>query len=324
MHSADDPVIVLVVDDEVRDAELCEAVLEGAGYRVVVARDVDTALRLIDTKKPELALLDVRLPGHSGYDICALLKKESERRRSFFPVVMMTAIDAPEEKVRAIEAGADDLLTKPIRTQELFARVSSLIRSKHFYDQLEEVESVLFSLAKVIEARDAYTEFHTERVADYSVWLGQQLHLSSNELREIYMGGMLHDIGKVGIPDAILLKPGPLTPEEFETMKKHVVIGEAICRPLRSVAGALAAIRHHHERLDGSGYPDGLRGDAIPLSARIVSICDAYDALTSDRPYRNGLTSEEACRILRQGAETIWERDLVEIFITGLVQTGYI
>jgi putative two-component system response regulator len=217
--------------------------------------------------------------------------------------------------VRALEAGADDFLAKPVDRTELTARVRSLLRLKSLYDELDDAEAVIFALAKAVEAKDHYTEAHTERVAYNAQALALIAGLPEADLRQLYRGAMVHDIGKIGVPDAILLKPGPLNDEEWEAMKKHPTIGERIARPLRSATGMLPIIRNHHERVDGLGYPDAMHGDRIPLAARIVAICDAYDAMTSDRPYRPGRAAAEAAAILRDGAGSQWDEELVHLFL---------
>jgi putative two-component system response regulator len=255
------------------------------------------------------------MPGLDGFAVCARLKSAPETR--LIPVVMVTALAAAEHRVHAIEAGADDFLGKPVNRLELTTRVRSLLRVKRYVDELENVEQVILALAKAIEARDGYTEAHTERVSARAVALGARLGLPEPVLTVLHHGGMLHDVGKIGIPEAILGKPSHLTAEEFALMREHPLKGVEICRPLRSrmIAEALPIIRHHHERVDGRGYPDGLRGDEIPLVARIMAISDAYDAMTSDRPYRQGMPPEQALEVLRAGAGTQWDRELVEEFV---------
>jgi putative two-component system response regulator len=204
------------------------------------------------------------------------------------------------------------------------AHVRSLLRTRRYTDHLDSAESVILSLALTIETRDAYTEGHCRRLSEYAVALGRQLALSEADLDALRSGGILHDIGKVGIPDVVLLKRGPLTRDEFEIMKQHTVIGERLCSKVSSLDHVRPIVRHHHERLDGTGYPDGLRGEAIPLLAQIVGVVDVFDALTTDRPYRQAATREEACSELEEEATRGWRRaDLVDRF-TSLVRAGYI
>jgi putative two-component system response regulator len=202
--------------------------------------------------------------------------------------------------------GADDFLNKPVNKHELLARVHSLLRLKRFTDELDNAESVLFSLALSIEAKDPYTEGHCDRLSKYSVALAERLGLPEELRVALRRGGLVHDIGKLGVPEQILLKPGPLTPEERKIMEQHTIAGERICAPLRSFRHVLPIIRHHHEKWDGSGYPDGLRGEQIPLIARILQVTDIYDALTTDRPYRKALSLEKAFAIMREEVKRGW------------------
>jgi putative two-component system response regulator len=227
------------------------------------------------------------MPQQDGFAVCQSVKANQETR--LIPVVLVTGSGSSEDRIRGIECGADDFLSKPVRVQEFRARVHSLLRMKRFTDELERAETVLFSLARSIEAKDPYTGGHCERLSAYSVALGKRLGLPPEQLLALSRGGIVHDIGKVAVPDHILLKPGPLTAEERKVIEQHPVVGERICAPLKSFRLVLPIIRHHHERLDGSGYPDGLKGERIPLLARLLTTVDIYDALTTDRPYRPAL-----------------------------------
>jgi len=308
---------VLVVDDNPVNVALLEGFLARVECEVVTAGNGEEALEILQGTQCDLVLLDVQMPRLDGFSVCRLVK--SNPRTRLVPVVMVTALNSSADRVQALEAGADDFLSKPVDGLELVARVRSLLRLKASYDRLEDTESVVFALARAVEAKDTYTEAHTSRVASNAKALGAVLCLGEIELDELYRGGAIHDIGKIGIPDAILLKRGPLTPEEMVVMRRHPELGEQIARPLQTAAGLLTIIRHHHEAFDGSGYPDRLRGNGIPLGARVVAICDAYDALISDRPYRLGMSSAEAVAVLRQGAGTQWDPELVHLFTTQVV-----
>jgi putative two-component system response regulator len=308
--------IVLVVDDGVANRELIEACLAGVDCEVRAAADGPGALRMIESRTPDLVLLDVQMPGMDGYEVCRLIKANPSCR--LLPVVMITSLDRTEDRVRALESGADDYMSKPVERVELVARVRSALRLKAVYDSLDRAEQVIFALAAAVEAKDPFTEAHTQRVAESARRIGARMGLSDGELDALYRGGLIHDIGKIGVPDAILLKKGRLDPEELLRMRAHPIIGESIVSPLPSGADLLPIIRHHHERFDGGGYPDGLRGEEIPQPARIVAVCDAYDALVNDRPYRPRRTVDEAISILTNGAGTQWDRGVVEAFIREL------
>jgi len=287
---------VLVVDDEEANRRLLNRLLS-PDYEVQTAADGEEALALVEESEFDVVLLDVRLPGLDGFEVCSRLKK-MERTR-LVPVVLVTGNGAREHRIRGIHAGADDFLTKPFDAEELHARVASLTRLKEYTDELESAEAILRSLALTIDARDPYTDGHCERLAKFAVALGRELDLSKDELSALNRGGYLHDIGKIGIPDSILLKPTRLTPEEYELMKQHTLIGDRLCGELRSLRLVRTIVRHHHEVLDGSGYPDGLRGGQIPLLAQIVGIVDVFDAITSSRPYRTALSRQHAFSELR-------------------------
>jgi putative two-component system response regulator len=283
---------VLVVDDGAANRELIEACLADVECEVRLATDGQHALRMIESSPPDLVLLDVQMPGMDGYEVCRRIKADPELR--LVPVVMITALDSTDDRVTALDAGADE------------------------FDRLDSAEQVIFALASAVEAKDAHTERHTRRVAEAARHIGECLGLSKSDLETLYLGGMVHDLGKIGVDDAILRKPGPLDTDELDKMRAHPLIGANIVKPLRSGSDLLPIIRHHHEWFDGRGYPDGLSGTDIPLLARIVSICDAYDALVNDRPYRARRTPDEAIQILAGGAGRQWDPRLVSLFLAEL------
>jgi putative two-component system response regulator len=256
------------------------------------------------------------MPGMDGYEVVKRIKASPASR--LLPVVMITSLDRTADRVRALESGADDYMTKPVDRVELVARVRSALRLKSVYDSLDSAEQVIFALAAAVEAKDPYTEAHTHRVAEAARRIGERLGLSASDLDTLYRGGLIHDIGKIGIPDAVLLKPGPLDAEELMTMHLHPIIGENIVAPLRSGAGLLPIIRNHHEHYDGNGYPDRLVGPRIPRLARIVSVCDAFDALVNDRPYRQRKSRDEAISVLRDGARHQWDPEVVDVFVSDI------
>jgi putative two-component system response regulator len=280
------------------------ALLAMEGYTVVEADSGFVAVELVKRQQPDLILLDVMMPGMDGFEVCQLLKQDENTR--LIPVIFITALNDRRSRIRGIEVGADDFLTKPFDRVELVARVKSLVRQKRLNEDLDHAEQVLFSIARAIESRDPNTGDHCERLVDLGQAFGEYLNLSRCQIRDLRWGGYLHDIGKVGIPDTVLLKQGKLTPEDWVIMKQHVLIGEKICQPLRSMQGVIPIIRHHHERWDGSGYPDGLKGDEIPYLAQIFQIIDIYDALTSERPYKKAFSAEEALCVMLDETEAGW------------------
>ena len=287
---------VLVVEDEPMNAELVTRLLTDDGFAVDVVRDGASALAAIALRPPDVVLLDWMLPRVTGIEVCERLKRDPSTR--LIPVVMLTGLGEREHRLAGIAAGADDFLRKPYDLEELRARVRSLARLKQYTDELDSAESVITSLALTVEARDASTDGHCQRLARYATALGRAIGVSQEELGALERGGYLHDVGKIGIPDSILLKPGPLTDDERLLMQQHTIIGERLCGNLRSLASVRPIVRWHHERLDGSGYPDGLGGDRIPLCARIVGVVDVFDAVTTSRPYRGALPAERARELL--------------------------
>jgi putative two-component system response regulator len=302
---------VLVVDDSEANRELIEACLAGVDCRIQMAETGPKALDIIRSEPPDLVLLDVQMPGMDGYEVCRRIKATVQGK--LLPVVMITGLGRVEDRVRALECGADDFMSKPVERTELLARVQSALRLKAVYNTLDNAQQVIVALAAAVEAKEKYTQMHAQRVADMARTVGTQLGLDESDVEVLYRGALIHDIGKIGVPEAILLKAGPLTADEQRQMQAHPEIGERIVRPLNSGTGLLAIIRNHHERIDGRGYPDGLAGESIPLSARIVAVCDAYDALTNDRPYRKKLTPEEAINALVDGAGVQWDANVVRV-----------
>jgi putative two-component system response regulator len=258
----------------------------------------------VDIGSIDLASLGVVMPRPTGFELCQAMKSKPETR--LIPVILLTSLNSDADRIHGMTYGADDFLNKPVNKHELVARVQSLLRLKQFTDELDNAETVLFSLALSIEAKDPYTERHCDRLSKYSVARGERLGLSQELRVALRRGGLVHDIGKVPVPESILLKPGPLTPEERKIMEQHTVIGEKICAPLRSFRHVLPIIRSDHEKQEGSGYPDGLKGEQVPLTARMPQVTDIYDALTTDRPYRKALSSEKALANIREEVKHGW------------------
>ncbi|MGD0734617.1 MAG: HD domain-containing phosphohydrolase [Terracidiphilus sp.] len=309
---------ILVADDDEMSRELLSEILSGEGYQVICAEDGDEALDAIHGNLVDLALLDVMMPRKTGFEVCRIIKSEPETR--FIPVVLVTGLSRIDERIEGITSGADDFLSKPINRQELLARTRSLLRLKEFIDELENAEAVLFSLALSIEAKDPYTRGHCERLSKYSVAMADRLGLPQDQRIALRRAGIVHDVGKISVPEHILVKKSSLIEEEWAIMRLHPAAGERICAPLKSFRLVLPIIRHHHEKLDGSGYPDRLKGDQIPLTARILQITDIFDALTTDRPYRNALPREEALATMREEVRRGWWDsallDELEVFVT--------
>jgi putative two-component system response regulator len=301
---------ILVVDDQPAIAGLMSQLLSIRGYDVVTAGDAQQAEAEVHRQAPDLILSDVMMPGKSGYEFCRELKDNPATR--LIPFVLITGLSDSHDKVRGIEAGADDFLNKPVLAEELIARVRSLLRLKEFTDELETVDSVLCMLGLIVEGRDPYTEGHCERLSLHATDLGHHLGLDDDSIVALRRGGYLHDLGKIAVPDEILKKGSDLSPEEWDVMKLHPVTGENICRPLKSLGLVLPIIRYHHEHSDGSGYPDGLVGSEIPVLPRILQVVDVYDALRTARPYKPALTHERAAQTMTDEANRgLWDSDLV-------------
>jgi putative two-component system response regulator len=295
---------ILVADDNAANLELLEEILSGNGYNVVTASDGITALLRLNDTPIDLVLSDVTMPGKNGFDVCREIKSRTDHFLT--PVVLVTALSDKQSRLEGIRAGADDFLTRPVDRTELLARVRSLLLLKHRTDELESAETVLFTLARSIEGKDPYTNGHCERISHLSALLGERIGLPAEQVTALRRAGVVHDIGKVAVPDAILLKTGPLSAEEFSVMAEHPAAGERICAPLRSFRLVLPIIRHHHEKGNGSGYPDHLRGEQTPLTARVLQVVDVYDALTTIRPYKTALSAADAIRIMKQEVEKGW------------------
>ena len=307
------PCQILVVDDLPENREILVDLLGSEGYILDTAKDGAEAVEKALASPPDLILMDVSMPRLTGFEACRRLK--ADERTHLVPIVLVTGLVAREDRIQGIAAGCDDFLTKPVDSEQLIARTRNLLRTKSLVDELEQAENVLVSLANALDAKDNYTRGHSERVARYAEALGAEVGLGRLECRNLRRAGLLHDIGKIGTNLEYLHKPGPLTTAEYEEVKKHPVVGFEICRPLRTMAPLLALIRGHHERLDGRGYPDALRADAVPVPLRCLTIADVYDAITSDRSYRKALPRDRAFKIMSEEASTgMWDARLVDLF----------
>ena len=301
---------VLVVDDVVENCELAAAYLEELGCEVVTAHSGTEALAAMESKPADLVLLDVEMPGMSGLEACRRIKAAASTR--MVPVVIVTAYSAVDDRVKALEAGADDFLAKPVEQTELLARARSLLRVKTLYDSLVQTEQVVFALARAVEAKDRFTEAHSERVAELAKRLATADGLDPETVAATYFAARVHDIGKIGVPDEILNKKDALSPEEVAVMRTVPVLGAEICGPLRSSHGIAEIIRHQKERVDGTGFPDGLSGEQISPAARTLAICDAYDSLVSgERAERPQMADERARAVLVRQSGRAFDEKLV-------------
>ena len=304
---------ILVVDDDPHARRTLERFLQREGYDPRLAASGEEALDEIARERPDLVLLDVGLHGLDGFAVCRRIKLDPAT--ALIPVTIITGRLESEARTCGIEAGADDFLTKPLEFPMLRARLRTQLRLKRLTDALESTETVIYSMARWVEIKDPYTEGHLRRIAGFSELTARALGLSPAEVRIVRCAGILHDIGKIGVHDSILGKPGPLDPDEERELRRHTEYGAAIVQPMRFAAEVAPIILGHHEHWDGSGYPNRLAGDEIPLGARIIAVVDAWDAMTSDRPYRPSLGEEEALRRLRAGAGTQWDPRVVEVFV---------
>jgi len=312
---------VLAIDDDPKVLELIDAALGRLGYDVLKSPDGNDGFRLAVEHQPDVILLDLEMPGIDGIEVCRMLK--ADNRTSLIPVVFLTGHGSRETKIKALDVGASDFLSKPTDLMELEARVRNLVAFHRMTLDLDSAELVIFTFAKALEARDRETGDHCARLAELGVRLGKRLGLNRDQLIALRRGGYLHDVGKIGIPDSVLLKPGKLDPDEWELIKQHSVIGWEICKPLHSLAPVLPLIRHHHERFDGSGYPDGLAGEDIPLLARVFQVVDVFDALTNDRSYRRGEEIEDALEIIiEETRKGYWDPAIVDEFVAMIREEG--
>ncbi len=295
---------VLVIDDDEQVRRLLRRLLTPAGYAVEEAATAEDGLARIRAESPDLVLLDLHLPDRSGHDVLEAIRADPATR--LLPVVMLTGMATASEKMRAQSGGVTDFIPKPFSQEELIPRVRALVMLKLFADEHEHAEHVILTLAKTIDARDPYTAGHSGRVAEYADRIAMRLGLDAAARNDMRRGALFHDLGKIVIPDAILRKPGALTPEERKIIEEHPVVGNDLLSPMKTMRKTLPVVYHHHERIDGSGYPEGISGPAIPMTVRIVTIADIFDALTTDRAYRGALTVDTAFEILVEGVQKSW------------------
>lgn len=314
------PQKILIVDDHPFNLEVLEQYLRPEGYAVIRARDGVEAIERFVAEEPDLIVMDVMMPRLNGFQVTEQLKSLEEA--SWVPIVLVTALCDPEDRIRATDAGADGFLSKPYHLGELLSKVRSLLKLKARFDAKDTQESVIFSLAAAVEAKHVYTRGHSERVAHYAVRLARALDFDERDVLNLRYAGLLHDIGKIGMADALLDKPGSLTDVEYAIVRSHSVIGARICTPLRAAAAITPMIRHHHERFDGCGHPDSLTGRDIPVGARVIAICDTWDAMTSTRAYRKAMPRDDAAGVFRRERTSgQWDEELVGPFL-DLIEAG--
>jgi putative two-component system response regulator len=312
----DDRALVLIVEDDAGNRALLERLLEREGYRTKAVGDGEAAILAVGEHAPDLILLDIGLPRMDGYEVTRRLR--TNLNTLTVPVILLTGRSSLDDVVEGLDAGADDFLSKPFRQPELLARIRSALRLRQALVRMDAAHKAVAALANAVEAKDPSTEQHCQRLANLAARLGAQAGLNPLELEAVAYGALLHDVGKIGVPEAILTKPTPLDSDEWEIMRRHPEIGERICEPLSSAGTFTPIVRHHHERWDGRGYPDGLRGEAIPLGARIVGLVDSFDAMTHDRPYRRALPVPVAVNELWQESGSQFDRALVPMFVMEL------
>ena len=318
--------LVLIVDDEYIGRETLQSVLEGEGYELEMAENGFQAIEKAKQLSPDVILLDVMMPGMTGFEVCQRIR--SDPQIAEIPIIILTALDDRESLLNALKAGADDFISKPFDRYELRARLLGITRLNRYQKLLQEraklreanaqllnaYEATIEGLSHALDLRDRETEGHSQRVTGVTVKLAQTLNISDEEIVQFRRGALLHDIGKIGIPDSILHKPDSLTPEEWVLMRKHPQFAYDMLSPIEYLRPALDIPHSHHEKWDGTGYPRGLKGEKIPLSARLFAIADVWDALTSDRPYRRAWTEEQALTYIREQSGKHFDPQVVELF----------
>jgi putative two-component system response regulator len=325
--------LVLIVDDEYIGRETLQSVLEGEGYELEMAENGFQAIEKAKQLLPDVILLDVMMPGMTGFEVCQRIR--SDPQIAEIPIIILTALDDRESLLNALKAGADDFISKPFDRYELRARLLGITRLNRYQKLLQEraklreanaqllnaYEATIEGLSHALDLRDRETEGHSRRVTEVTVKLAQALNFSEEEILHMRRGALLHDIGKIGIPDSILHKPDSLTEEEWTNMRKHPQFAYDMLSPIEYLRPALVIPYSHHEKWDGTGYPRGLKGEEIPMSARLFAIADVWDAVTSDRPYRAAWTKEQAAAYIREQSGKHFDPQVVELFFKVVEET---
>lgn len=304
---------ILAVDDNENNLKILKMILEKEGYSVDTLSDGGRALSFINENRPDIILLDVLMPGADGFEICRAVKNNENTRH--IPLIIISALTQLDDKLKGIELGADEFLTKPINKRELLTRVKTLLKFKTLDIQLERSHNVIKSLAFATDFKEPFRKGHSRRVGLYATECAKLLGLTREEVTEIEFGAYLHDIGKVGIPTEILEKTEALSEAEYEIYKKHPLLGYEICSPLEAMTRSLSIILHHHEKFNGTGFPDGLAGDRIPLGAQIVAVADNYDIMTHGLINRAALPVQEAVDVLKNDGGVKFNPEIVSKFI---------
>ena len=307
---------ILVADDDEGTRQLLASILGREGYQLVQAQDGEEALAAAYTHRPDLILTDIQMPRVSGIELTRRLR--SDASMATVPIILVSGLHETTDKVAGLDAGATDFVTKPFDRAELWARVRAALRTRAAFQRLESVQSILAALANAVEAKDPSTQHHCNRMAALALGLARSSGIGADALEAVGYGAVLHDVGKIGVPEHVLLKPGPLDEEDWAHMREHPGIGATIVEPLQLGKLVAPIVRSHHERWDGGGYPDGLRGDQIPVGARIVAVVDAYDAITQERPYRKARSSDDAREEIIAGAGSQFDSELARAFVDSL------
>ena len=324
---------ILIVDDEYSGRETLQSVLEGEGYTLVMAENGPQAIEKAKSILPDVILLDVMMPGMTGFEVCERIR--SDPQVAEIPIIILTALDDRDSLLTGLKAGADDFISKPFDRYELRARLIGITRLNRYHKLVQERKKLQQAHAKLLEAyeatiegwshamdlRDHETEGHSQRVTELTLQLAKAFGMKDEELMPIRRGALLHDMGKLGVPDSILQKPAKLTEQEWDVMRQHPQFAYDMLNPIEYLRPALEIPFGHHEKWDGTGYPRGLKGEEIPMAARLFAVVDVWDAVTSNRPYRAAWKQEEALAYIREQAGKHFDPQVVDLFFKVIGET---